>query len=142
MDYALGFVQLDDQRLWFMSMGQGTYNTIEETKDSWTPENPTAKYPEYRWADQAGSNNYYRLSSQFVYKGDYLAFREVALSYSLPSSLLEGIGMKAVTLSVTGQNLGYLTASKLNNPEGFSSGAQWAGYSVPKTVIFGVDVKF
>lgn len=142
MDYALGFVQLDDQTMWFMGFGQGTYNTVVETRDSWTLENPTAEYAEYRWADQLGSNNYFRRSSQYVYKGDYIAFREVSLSYSLPQILLEGIGMKAVTLSVTGQNLGYLTASKLNNPENFSSGAQWAGYSVPRTLIFGVDVKF
>ncbi|MCE4563088.1 SusC/RagA family TonB-linked outer membrane protein [Maribellus sp. CM-23] len=142
MDYSLGFVQVDAQRAWFLAMAQGTYNTTVDTKNTWTVDNPNAEFAEYRWADQLGSRNYARQSTQWVYKGDYLAFRELSLSYSLPGTLLEGIGMKAVTLSVTGQNLGYLTASKLNNPENFSSGAQYAAYSVPKTVIFGVDVKF
>ncbi|SHJ33135.1 TonB-linked outer membrane protein, SusC/RagA family [Tangfeifania diversioriginum] len=142
MDYSLGFVQLDVQRPWFMGFGQGTFNTLVETRDTWTPDNPTAEFAEYRWADQLGSRNYFRQSSRWVYKGDYLAFREVSLSYGLPNYLMEDIGMKAVTLSVTGQNLGYLTASKLNRPEIFGSSMQWAGYTSPRTVIFGVNVKF
>jgi len=142
MDYSLGFVQVDAQRPWFMAMAQGTYNTLVETRNTWTPENTTAKYAEYRWADQLGSRNYARLSSQWVYKGDYLAFREVSLSYSLPRSVLETISLKDVTLSVTGQNLGYLSASKLNNPEIYGASQQWAGYASPRTVIFGVNVKF
>ncbi len=78
----------------------------------------------------------------FVYDGAYLAFREVSLSYSLPGILLEEIGMDAVTLSVTGQNLGYLTASKLNRPEMYGSGAIASGYPSPRKLIFGVNVKF
>ncbi|MEZ5106954.1 MAG: SusC/RagA family TonB-linked outer membrane protein [Draconibacterium sp.] len=142
MDYSLGFVQVDAQRPWFMAMAQGTYNSLIETRNTWTPENPTAEFAEYRWADQLGSRNYARMSSQWIYKGDFLAFREVSLSYSLPESALEVTRLKDVTLSVTGQNLGYLTASKLNNPEIYGASQQWAGYASPKTVIFGINVKF
>lgn len=46
-----------------------------------------------------------------------ISFREISLSYSLPVNLFERTGIKGVETSVTGQNLGYLTASKLYSPE-------------------------
>ena len=46
-----------------MSCAQGTYNTIAETHDTWSPENPGAQYPTYVWADQLGKRNYCRQSS-------------------------------------------------------------------------------
>jgi hypothetical protein len=74
----------------------------------------------------------------FIYKGDYLAFREVNLSYKLPSSILQKIKTQGIELSVTGQNLGYLTAAKnLYSPEIGASG--WGGYALPRTVIFGIN---
>lgn len=46
---------------------QGTYNTISETRDTWTPENTGAALPKYVWADQLGKRNYARSSSMFAY---------------------------------------------------------------------------
>ncbi|WP_425487974.1 SusC/RagA family TonB-linked outer membrane protein [Microbacter margulisiae] len=139
-DYALGFVQYDNQTPWFMGDMQGTYNSIIATKDTWTPSNPNAKYPIYTWADQLGYRNYARQSSMFVYSGDYLAFREVSLSYALPKNILSKLGIQQIVLSITGQNLGYLTASKLYSPE--ATGSVGAGYSLPRTFILGANIKF
>lgn len=140
MDYALGFKQIDDILPWFMGMMQGSYNTVVETKDTWTTENPNAQYPKYMWADQLGKRNYARQSTLFIYDASYLSFREISLSYNLPKSLLENTGVRGVELSVTGQNLGYLTASKLYTPE--VGGNVNGGYSLPRTVIFGLNLKF
>lgn len=140
MDYAFGFQQYDNIRPWFMGAMQGSFNTLVDSKDTWTPENPDAKYPKYYWADQLGKRNYARQSSMFVYNASYLAFREVSLRYMLPKSIAEKIKMQGLQVSVTGQNLGYLTSSKLFSPE--ATGSVGSGYSLPRTVIFGIDVTF
>ncbi len=45
------------------------------------------KYPVYGWADFLGKRNYDRISDINCYRGDYLAFREISLSYSFASEL-------------------------------------------------------
>ena len=139
-DYALGFKAVDWKSMWIMACAQGTYNTIQETKDTWTPDNPNAKYPTYVWADQLGKRNYCRSSSMFVYNGNYLALRELSLTYRLPSIWVQKAKLSNVELSVTGQNLGYLTEAKhLFSPEKADNNG---GYPLPRTVIFGINVSF
>jgi hypothetical protein len=123
-----------------MGMMQGTYNSVIETKETWTPDNISAKYPRYMWADQLGKRNYARESTLFIYDASYLAFREISLSYSLPKELLENTGFKGIEASLTGQNLGYITASKLYSPE--MGGSQGGGYGLPLTLILGLNLKF
>lgn len=142
MDYALGFYQVDNIRPWFMGMMQGSFNTIEETKQTWTPENTNAEYPIYVWADQLGKRNYARESDMFAYESSYLAFRELSLKYNVPMEWIDFNRNMALEVSVTGQNLGYITASKLYTPEVSSTGGTGGGYGLPKTVIFGVNLKF
>lgn len=140
LDFALGFWRYDGQRGWFLGNMQGTYNSTTDVFDTWTPENPNAKYPRYVWADQLGAANFNRTSSIFASKGDYLAFRELSLSYDLPQAFLKKIHAKAISLSVTAQNLGYLTAgSRVASPEVSSAGS---GYALPRTILFGVNITY
>jgi TonB-linked SusC/RagA family outer membrane protein len=138
-DYALGFVQYDGPRAWFQSNAQGTFNTITDVFNTWTPENPDAKYPTYYWADQLYKNNTFRTSSMFYEKGDYLALRELSVTYSLPVKWANSIKSQNVNISVTGQNLTYLSASTLYSPESGSQALGGGGYPLPRTVIFGVQ---
>lgn len=62
----------------------------------------------YVWADQLGKGNY-RNSTLFVSRGDYLSFRQVSLTYTLPRSLINKAKIEKLDINVTGQNLGYLT---------------------------------
>ncbi|MDD4198444.1 MAG: SusC/RagA family TonB-linked outer membrane protein [Paludibacter sp.] len=139
-DYALGFTIVDWRTPWIMGNMQGTYNTIQDTKQTWTPENPNAKYPIYVWADQLGKRNYARNTSMFAYKGDYLAFRELTLAYSLPKGIIEKVKLTNAEVSVTGQNLGYLTeAPHVFTPEVSSING---GYPLRVSVIFGLNLSF
>lgn len=139
-DYALGFKIIDYRTPWIMSCAQGTYNTINDTKNSWSPDNPNAKYPTYVWADQLGKRNYCRDSDMFVYNGNYLSIREINLSYRLPKAWVSKVALSDVVFSVTGQNLGYLTeAPHVFSPESSSNNS---GYPLPRTLIFGVNVSF
>ena len=138
-DYALGFTRYDSTTPWFLGCMQGTYNATKDVFDTWTPENTGAKYPMYVWADQLGKGNYNRTSTLFASNGNYLAFRELSLAYSLPKTIANKMFCQAVELSITGQNLGYLTAGKVARPEVSSSGS---GYALPRTLLFGINVKF
>ncbi len=141
MDFALGFYISDTRTPWIMGNMQGSFNTISDVKNSWTPENVHAKLPQYTWADQLGKRNYARETSMFMYKGDYLSFREISLGYTIPKFLVEKLQMSRLEFSVTGQNLGYLTKGKnIFSPEAGASG--WGGYPLPRTIIFGLNATF
>ncbi|MCU7694776.1 SusC/RagA family TonB-linked outer membrane protein [Haoranjiania flava] len=145
MDYALGFWAYDGPRAWFMGNMQGSFNTISEVFDTYTPENVNAKYPTYYWADQLYKRNVDRPSSMFYSRGDYLSFREISLMYSLPLKYAERIKSQGVQISLTGQNLGYLSKSTLFSPESGSigtGGAGEAGYPLPRIFVLSFQFKF
>ena len=84
----------------------------------------------------------------------YIALREVTLGYSLDKAWVKKIGLSQFRMYFTGQNLLYLTAKSFRgiNPESRKSGGTYSnslvtgydrgGYPVPKTLVFGFDVKF
>ncbi|HRP58235.1 SusC/RagA family TonB-linked outer membrane protein, partial [Agriterribacter sp.] len=139
-DFALGHIQQDAMQMWALGHFQGEFNATDIVKDTWTAENPNAKYPRYTWADQLNTKNFDRPSSMFFVNSSYLAFREVSLSYSLPAALLEKARIRGLRLTVTGQNLGYLTNSLLNLPE--RTGSQNSAYTIPTQLIFGANLTF
>ncbi len=142
-DYALGFVAYDGALAWFLSNAQGTFNTTTDVHDTWTPSNPNAKYPTYYWADQLFKNNTFRESSMFYKKGDYLALREVNLTYKIPSKWASKLRSEGINLSVSGQNLVYWSQSTLFSPESGSIGIGGAGgYPLPKILTFGAQFIF
>jgi TonB-linked SusC/RagA family outer membrane protein len=144
-DYALGFVAYDGPRAWFMGNAQGTFNTIKEVYDTWTPTNTNAKFPTYYWADQLFKNNVLRESSMFYKKGDYLALREININYALPARWAGMIKSQGVNFSVTMQNVAYLSKATLYSPESGSianSAAGFGGYPLPRIIIFGAQVTF
>lgn len=137
-DYALGFTIIDTKTPWIMGAAQGTFNTIKESQDTWSVNNRDAKYPQAVWADFLGKDNY-RTSTLFTYRGDYLSFREVTLSYQLPKAWIKKLQLENLELSVTGQNLGYWTQSKhIFSPE--QGGSNNGGYPLPRIVIFGANL--
>lgn len=144
-DYALGFVAYDGPRAWFMGNAQGTFNTIKDVYDTWTPTNVNAKFPTYYWADQLFKNNVLRESSMFYKKGDYLALREININYALPQRWAGAIKSQGVNLSLTMQNVAYISKATLYSPESGSianSAAGAGGYPLPRIIIFGAQVTF
>ena len=139
MDYALNFKQrisVGNSLPWYLGNMQGTFNTVKQVKDTWTPDNPTAKYPKYYWADQLGK----RSSTMFIYEGSYLAFREVALSYNFEKDIVSKVGLDNLEVSLIGQNLGYLTKAETYSPEAL--GQSSSGYPLPRTIILGLNITF
>lgn len=140
MDYALGFVQMDFRQLWAMGSMQGEFNGTNFVKDSWTPENPNAKFPTYMNQDQQLKKNYDRYSNMFLVSSNYLCFRELTLSYAVPQTLLKRAKIEGLTLMVTGQNLGYISNKMLKLPE--RTGEQDGAYTIPTQLVFSANLTF
>lgn len=142
-DYALGFYTGNLGRndfLWFMGCMQGSYNMPTQVWETVSKDNPNGKYPRYVWADQLGPANYFRPSTMFTYRGDYLAIRELALSYALPKKVTDFIHAQKLEFTLTGQNLGYLSGALVSNHE--TGGRVTSNYPLPRTLLFGVNLTF
>jgi len=144
-DMGFDFTVYDSSFTWWMGGGQGTYNGPKQIKDTWTPENPGAKYPRYVIASNMGTNAYFRVSDVLAESGAYLACRELSLSYTLPTNLCKKFRSQGLTVSVTGQNLGYIKKTTLPLPDntqslGYSDGQ--GTYNLPRTVLFGLNLSF
>lgn len=146
-DMGWGFQVYDSNISFWLAEGQGNMGFPSLVTQTWTPDNPGAKYPRVVWADQFGSNSYVRPSSAFAQNGAYLACRELSLSYQLPQSICSKFYCQGLSVSVTGQNLGYIKSCTIPLPDNttyWDSNTAGAGgtYNLPRTVLFGLNVSF
>lgn len=158
-DFAVGHTIYNDLKARSLGQYQGTLNIISQVKDTWSEDNPNAKYPKFYYADQLSKRNITRHnnartaldnnSSLFYEKGDYLALRELSLSYDIPQKLLSKFHVQKLMLSITGQNLFYITGYDGTSPEpalDFQSngrgGIDNGRYPVPRSVLLGAQITF
>lgn len=145
-DYSLGFVIANQQYLRGMSQVQGSQNGPVDVTQTWTPDNPTATLPRYYWANygrnyftDAGGNS--TPAANFWQKGDYVALRELTLSYETPSQLLSrlsGDRVHGLRVYLTGSNLAYLTRYNGTFPE--VGGNDVGRFPLPRTVTLGATI--
>ncbi|WP_295939778.1 TonB-dependent receptor [uncultured Alistipes sp.] len=136
MDYALGHsIQNDMQMRYFMAtMGNCNYNLVNDVKNCWSQPGDNTKYARFTANDADwGNRNFSRTSNVFVEKGDYLCIRDISLSYSLPKRWTSKLGMKDVTLTVSGNTLYYWTAVHGVSPEAATTGGLYSGASTYDT---------
>ena len=146
-DYALNFVILNNEKLRGLSQVQGSQNSTVDVLKTWSPTNPNGTLPRFYWANQgrnyatdASGNNPFK---QFWERGDYLALRELTLSYELGEDILRGYlsgKIRSVRLYVTGSNLAYFTKYDGNFPE--VGGIDNGKYPLPRRLTLGATVNF
>jgi TonB-linked SusC/RagA family outer membrane protein len=139
-DFALGHTIYHESRARFNGQYQGDIGILEETTTSWQNQGDMTDIPRYYWADQLSQNNSFRGSTFYHEPGDYLAIREVTLSYNLPKKWLEKVRLSNVRTYLTGTNLHYFTKYTGLNPE--IGGTDSGRYPIPRSVVFGVNVNF
>lgn len=160
-DFALGHTIYNDLVARTLGNYQGTFNYIEMQKQSWSPQNPDSDIPRVYYADQVsaplGKKNYTRSNnasaslnsnnSRFYEDGDYLACRELTLSYDFSAGLLAKTGVfSRARVYLTGSNLFYITRFTGPTPEppvngsGNITGIYQGTYPTPKSFILGVEI--
>lgn len=146
-DMGFGFQVYESNVAFWLGEGQGAMAFNDAIRDTWTPDNPDAKYPRVVWASQYGTDNYIRTNSFFTQNGNYLACRELQLSYTLPTDICKKFFCQGMTVSITGQNLGYIKSCTIPLPDNttYTSGntaGNGGTYNVPRTLLFGLNVSF
>ena len=136
LDYALGHSIYNYQytRCFQTSMGNCNWNLVNDVKQCWSQPGDKTKYARFTANDPDwGNRNFSRMSDVFVEKGDYLCIRDISLSYKLPVRWTSRLGMKDVTLTVSGNTLYYWTAVHGVSPEAATTGGLYNSASTYAT---------
>ncbi len=81
-------------------------------------------------------------TARFLERGDYMRFKELSLSYSLPRLITETINAQRVRIYANAYNLFTWHDVSYFDPERDSRGGGYALYPNPFTMVFGVEVGF
>ncbi|MEO8763870.1 MAG: SusC/RagA family TonB-linked outer membrane protein, partial [Ginsengibacter sp.] len=146
LDFTTGHTIFNWARLFFEANLIGDNNMTQRVVDrSWKKQGDIATMPRYYQNGFYVQHNNFSgsktmASSEYEESGDFLAIREVTLSYSFPTKLLQRIRMNNLQLHVTGNNLHYFTKYLGLNPE--DGGKDDGRYAMPKNIIFGASISF
>ncbi|WP_346862681.1 TonB-dependent receptor [uncultured Draconibacterium sp.] len=148
-DFAIGHNIINGRRVKGIAQTQGNQNGPIEIADSWTTENPTSNIPIFTLVDRqrnhlaAGGDqgSMTSSSSRMWEKGDYLALREVTLSYDLDGKIANNV-FQNVRLYLSGSNLAIFNGFSGSSSEESSSGIDSGRFPLPRTYTLGLNVTF
>ncbi len=92
-------------------------------------------------AGNASSSNDFT-TDRWLQRGDYVRFKDVTLSYSLPQVALKKLHVKGMRVYVSGLNLYTFNDVTAFDPEAGTSGVVAAAYPFAKTVMGGIELTF
>ncbi|WP_108823387.1 TonB-dependent receptor [Dysgonomonas sp. Marseille-P4361] len=118
-------------------------SNYRDNYDPWSLENPNAKDPRPIYGD---SRNVRGNQDRWLENGSYLKFKQIALGYNIPKSVL-GQYISNLRLYVNAQNLLTITSYTGLDPE-FLNGSMWersydgGAFPNPRAVTFGAQITF
>ena len=146
LQWSYGNDIFNANRIIFEGNGKASLNLNQYASynNRWTPEN--ASNTLYRVGGQ-GPIGYY--STRTLEDGSFLRVKTVSLSYAIPSRYTKKIGIKALNVTVAGQNLFTFTNYTGIDPEvstkstsALIQGFDYSAYPQAKTLVFGVNASF
>jgi hypothetical protein len=109
--------------------------------DTWTSDNPNAKYPLLLLQSAAGANPNNICSDFWIRSGAYMRVKNVVLGYTVPAKHINSIGIEHLRFYLSAQNLFTISnAYKGYDPENDVNSGNF--YPVMQTFSFGVDLRF
>lgn len=110
---------------------------------SWTPENTGASNPAISYNGQRNNWNYRHINDINVVKASYLRAKVLSLGYSLPTDIIDRVGLDRVRLSLTGNDLFVIDNIKDGfDPEKGDSAGQGSTVPYTSTMIIGLEITF
>lgn len=101
----------------FANSGGVAGSALEAFRDSWTPENPQAKFPRLTF----GETNNEQISTFWLKDASYMRLKNVQIGYTFPKHILSSVNIQSVRLFASGANL-------------FSMDNFWQGYNVESPI--------
>ena len=146
MDYTTGHTIFNWGRMFLdgnlYSDGNLTQRMVER---SWKKQGDITDMPRSYWGGERTQRNVFdgvttSGNSTYMESGNFLAIREVTLSYSVPSKILNKLKIASLRFNVTANNIHYFTKYLGLNPE--EGGQDDGRYAMPKNIIFGANLSF
>ncbi|WP_289758096.1 TonB-dependent receptor [uncultured Duncaniella sp.] len=128
----------------FTGWGMSLMTPLQTVADnSWTPETPDAKYPQYIYGDpyKSTSSNY---SSRWMMNGSYLRLSNITFGYTIPANITKKALISKCRIYTSFDNVHTWTASDFigYNPETYSSGVIAWQYPATFTFTGGIQLTF
>ncbi|MBD5265675.1 MAG: TonB-dependent receptor [Bacteroides sp.] len=128
----------------FTGWGMSLMTPLQTVADnSWTPETPDAKYPQYIYGDpyKSTSSNY---SSRWMMNGSYLRLSNITFGYTIPANITKKALISKCRIYTSFDNVHTWTASDFigYNPETYSSGVIAWQYPAAFTFTGGIQLTF
>jgi TonB-linked SusC/RagA family outer membrane protein len=139
LSYSIGGKILDNDYVSLMQNGSnpGAAWSVEML-NHWTPENPNTDVPRLT-TDNLG---WTQASTRFLYSATYARLKNVNLSYRLPKSVSNKIGIDNLKFFLTGENLLTFYGHKGMDPEQTIQGGTYYRYPAIRTYSAGVNLTF
>jgi hypothetical protein len=93
-------------------------------------------------ATSSGGNTYQSQTSRFLEKADFWRLRNVTFGYTVPSSALKSMKIRAARIFVQGQNLWTSTEFRGFDPEATGTSLTGAQYPALKQLTLGLSIGF
>ena len=142
-DYQIGGKIYDSGYAGLISPATDSGNTGQtfhkDVLKAWTPNNTDSNIPHWQYGD---SNAAYG-SDRFLTNASYLNFQSFTVGYSLPKKLISSIGLSALRIYDSGENLCFWSARKGLDPrQSFEDVTSISSYSPVRTISGGLQVSF
>ncbi len=140
-DFTSGHTIFNYTRASLIGQFQGDNGLSAELLRSWQKQGDVTDIPQFVYADQQVKNKLFRAAggnTMFYERGDFLAIRELTLSYDLPQNLLQKAKIAGLRVNVTGNNLHYFTKFSGLNPE--DGGQDNGRYPIPRNLAVGLNI--
>ena len=137
-DFAIGhsIYNYMKSRFFQNTLGNSNSNLDKLVYDCWKYPGDKAKYARFFPNDpDFGNRNFSRISDFNVERGDYLCLRDVSIFYDLPERWTRKIGIKKITVGITGNTLFYWTgvSGSINPETGMGTGSGDSMYTSVST---------
>jgi len=139
-EYKLGNNVLIIENRYVNSDGNQNMNQTYRALNYWKEPGDTGVFPKPYIGNS--SNSYAMPSTRWMERGDYLRVKDVTLSYTFPTRIIEKIKLGGLKLYVSGLNLYTFHDVNWFDPERGVNGMGSGIYPMTKTLVGGVEVSF
>ena len=113
-------------------------NWHTDIRNAWTPENTDTDVPRLSASDRYANSS----STRFLTSSDYLSLNNLTIGYTLPSNVVNKLGLTKLRIYFTGDNLALISARKGLDPRQSYISASTATYTAIRTISGGVSLSF
>ncbi len=131
---------MNESRYMMSDGAQMGMNQMADALNYWKQPGDVGVNPKPVAGNASGSNEFE--IDRWLQRGDYVRFKDVTLSYSLPQVALKKLHVKGLRVYVSGLNLYTWSDVTAFDPEAGTTGVVAAAYPFAKTVMGGIELTF